>query len=41
MLMQCLCEVGPVLGCQEGGAHALGVDGSGVIKEQSERERFW
>jgi hypothetical protein len=39
--MQCLCEVGPVLGCQQGGAQELGVDGGRVIEEQKERERFW
>jgi hypothetical protein len=33
--------MGPVLGCQQGGAQALGVDGGGVIEEQRERERFW
>jgi hypothetical protein len=30
--------VGLVLGCQQGGAQRLGVDGGGVVKNQRERE---
>jgi hypothetical protein len=41
VFVQRLCEVGSVLGCQLGGAQALGVDGGGVIEEHRERERFW
>jgi hypothetical protein len=33
VFVQRLYEVGSVLGCQQGGAQALGVDGGGVIEE--------
>jgi hypothetical protein len=33
VFVPCPCELGPGLGCQQGGVLALGVDGGRVVKE--------